>query len=158
MRPATYGWPHCLVTKLPYGICVTDLRQATQRLRRAAQTGELAALCRRHGITLLVLFGSAGKGAIDPHDLDLALESEYDSVDLLGFLDEVSEIAGTSKIDLMNLRRAGPVARERALVGTVPLVEAQTGAFARAQLAAIMERLDTDWLRRMELELLANGR
>lgn len=47
------------------------------------------------------------------------------------------------------------MARERALVGGEPLVEQTAGSFARAQLAAIMERMDTAWLRRLDLELMA---
>lgn len=137
---------------------MTDPRQALERLRHAADNGDLAALCQRHGITLLVVFGSAIRPDAVPHDLDLALRFETDSPDVLGFLDEVSALAGTSQIDLMDLNRAGPVARERALVAGAPLVEDKAGSFARAQLAAIMERLDTDWLRRMELDLMANGR
>ncbi len=48
----------------------------------------------------------------------------------------------------MVLNRAGPVARERALVGGRPLYQHQPDDFANAQIAAIMERLDTAWLRR----------
>jgi predicted nucleotidyltransferase len=125
------------------------------RLRRAAEAGDLTAACRRHGVTLLVAFGSVLRQPGVPRDLDLAARFAADPPDVLGFLDEISTFAGTSAIDLMDLGRAGPVARERALVGAAPLVEDHAGAFARAQLAAIMERLDTDWLRRMDLDLMA---
>lgn len=118
--------------------------------------GDLGAACRRHGVTLLVAFGSAVRSSGVPRDLDLAATFEREPPDVLGFLDEMSTVADTSAIDLMDLGRAGPVARERALVGGIPLVEEHAGTFARTQLAAIMERLDTDWLRRMDLELLAD--
>jgi predicted nucleotidyltransferase len=137
---------------------MTDPRQALDRLRHAAQAGELGVVCQRFGVVLLVAFGSTVHGSAEPRDLDLAMSYETGSPDLLGFLDEVSTLAGTSQIDLMDLRRAGPVAREKALVGGEPLVEQTPGSFSRTQLAAIMERLDTDWLRRMELDLLAHGR
>lgn len=104
------------------------------------------------------MFGSAIRPDSHPRDLDLAFRSDGGSPDVLGFLDELSAVAGTSQIDLMDLNRAGPVARERALVGGQPLVEDESGSFSRAQLAAIMERMDTDWLRRMELDLMADGR
>ena len=55
----------------------------------------------------------------------------------------------------MVLNRAGPVARERALVGGIPLYEGVSGAFATAQMAAVLERMDTDHLRRLDLELMA---
>ncbi len=47
------------------------------------------------------------------------------------------------------------MARERALVEVDPLYERSPGDFANAQIAAIMERLDTDWLRRLDLELMS---
>jgi hypothetical protein len=106
-------------------------------------------------VGLLVAFGSAVRPGTVPRDLDLAVRFASDAPDVLGFLDEVGTLAGTSQIDLMNLGAAGPVARERALVGGAPLFEESTGAFARAQLAAIMERMDTAWLRRLDLELMA---
>lgn len=75
--------------------------------------------------------------------------------DVLPFLGRLTELAGTSAIDLMDLSAAGPVAREQALVGGVPLIEEGPGSFARAQLAAMLERMDTAWLRRLDLELMA---
>jgi hypothetical protein len=41
------------------------------------------------------------------------------------------------------------------MVGGRPLYQARPGAFANEQIAAIMERLDTDEFRRLELELMA---
>lgn len=54
----------------------------------------------------------------------------------------------------MVLDDAGPLARERALVGARVLFQGGPGEFANAQIAAVMERLDTDWLRALELDLL----
>lgn len=51
-------------------------------------------------------------------------------------LDAVSELAGIDTVDLMVLNRAGPVARERALVGCLLLYEGRAGVFANAQIAA----------------------
>lgn len=133
---------------------MADLRQAFERLRSAAASGELGALCRRYGVPLLVAFGSVVRPTGTPNDVDLAAYLDRDA-DVLGFLDEMAELAGTSQLDLMNLALAGPVAREKALVGGVPLVEETTGTFARARLAAIMERMDTAWLRRLDLELMS---
>ena len=56
---------------------------------------------------------------------------------------------------LMILNQAGPVARERALVKGRPLYVRRSGDFANAQIGAIMERLETDWMRRLELEQMA---
>ncbi|MGH3747382.1 MAG: hypothetical protein ACRDT8_08310 [Micromonosporaceae bacterium] len=105
---------------------------------------------------MLVVFGSVlHPSGSSPQDVDLAVRWLSGDHDTLGFLDQLSEVASTSRLDLMDLASAGPVARERALVGGEPLVEESAGAFAQAQLAAIMERMDTAWLRRLDLELLA---
>jgi hypothetical protein len=45
--------------------------------------------------------------------------------------------------------------RECALVGAVALYEAEAGDYARARMAAMLERMDTEWLRRLDLELMA---
>lgn len=99
-------------------------------------------------------FGSVLRPTGVPHDV-LAVRWAGQDIDVLGLLDELVELAGSSQLDLMDLASAGPVARERALVGGVPLVEDSPGSFARAQLAAMMERMDTAWLRRLDLELMA---
>jgi len=139
-----------------YGEAVDAVRGAVRRLTEAAETSELEQFCRRHGVELLVLFGSAVRGGSDPADLDVAYRfSPSSSSDVLGLLDDLSTLAGSSALDLLDLRRAGPVARERALVGSLPLYEAERGLFARAQMAAIGERMDTAWLRELDLDLMA---
>ena len=125
-----------------------------ERLRAAARSGALQALTRRYGVSLLVAFGSAVRPEGEPNDLDLAVRFGAELRDVLGFLDALATLAGTDRIDLMDLAGAGPVARERALVGGDCLVEAERGEFARTQLAAMMERMDTDWLRRLDLDLM----
>lgn len=75
--------------------------------------------------------------------------------DVLAVLDELAGLTGSDDVDLLVLDDAGPVARERALVGSIALFESRPGAYAEAQMAAICERMDTDWLRRLDLELLA---
>jgi hypothetical protein len=61
-----------------------------------------------------------------------------------------------ANIDVVHLNPAGPVLRERALVGSVVLDESEPGAWASASTAAMQDRMDTDWLRRMNLDLLAD--
>jgi hypothetical protein len=68
------------------------------------------------------------------------------------------ELTGVGGIDLAHLNRAGPVLRERALVGAVPLFESAPGRYAAAQTAAIGEWIETDDMRRLDLELLADYR
>jgi len=104
----------------------------------------------------MTAFGSTARGETDARDLDLAVAFEPGHhVDLLGLLADVVDLVGTDAVDLMQLDRAGPVAREQALVAAVPLFESEDGAFARLQMAAMLERMDTDWLRRLDLDLLA---
>lgn len=136
---------------------VVNPEAALVRLREAAMAGELDDLCARHGVRLLVAFGSAAHPAGRPAgDLDLAVAFDRDSPgDVVALIDDLSTVAQTGAVDVMDLDRAGPVARERALVGTVPLFEREPGEFARAQMAAMLERMDTAWLRRLDLEAMS---
>ena len=113
-------------------------------------------MCTQLGIQLLVLFGSAARASTDPRDVDVAVRFRKDTAaDLLGLLDALHALTGFEGYDVLDLARAGPVARERALVGCRLLYQARAGLFARAQIGAIMQRLDTDEMRRVELALLA---
>lgn len=126
------------------------------RLRAAAASGELDTLCARHGVRLLTVFGSAGRDEPGARDLDIGVFFE-DGVkaDILGLIDDLTGLTKVDAIDLAHLNRAGPVLREHALVGSVPLYEHAEGQFFSAQSAAIGERIDTDPMRRFQLELLA---
>ena len=133
-----------------------DPREGLERLRRLARSGELDALCERRGIVLLSVFGSATRPEGQPADLDVAVAFDRAAdPDLVGLTNELIEVTGVEALDLMDLRRAGHIARERALVGAVGLFEAAPGGFARAQMAAATSRMDTDWLRRLDLKLMA---
>lgn len=125
------------------------------RLTTMSGSGELAALCRAQGIALLAVFGSVLVGEDGAHDLDLAVRFETEAPDVLGVLEQFARRGVSVHVDLMVLNHAGAVARERALVDGRPLFQLRSGEFAVAQLAAIMERLDTDWLRALDLELMA---
>jgi predicted nucleotidyltransferase len=129
------------------------------RLRAAAASGELDALCARHGVRVLTVFGSAARGEPAARDLDVAVLSEpgapFDPVALVA---DLVDLTGVQEVDLAHLNRAGPVLRERALVGVVPLFENAPGRFAAAQTAAIGERIETDEMRRLDLKLLATRR
>lgn len=126
------------------------------RLRAGAESGELDALCRRHRIRVLTVFGSASRGAASARDLDVGVLLEpgavIDYLSLIRDLDTLTE----ADVDVVHLNPAGPVLRERALVGSVVLDESEPGAWASASTAAMLERMDTAWLRRLDLELLAD--
>ncbi|MGH3327715.1 MAG: hypothetical protein ACRDPT_07990 [Streptomycetales bacterium] len=136
----------------------TDPRAGLRRLLDAADSGELGTLGRARGVRLLVAFGSVSvtDPSARPRDLDIAVAfGQGTRGDLLDLLADLVRASGAEDVDLMDLGRAGPVARERALVGTVPLYEGEPGAFAKAQMAAILERMETEPLRRLDLELMA---
>lgn len=125
------------------------------RLERAAESGGIDALCTRHGVRLLTVFGSTSRREACPHDLDVGVLFEHGTrPDVLGLIADLTELAGT-EIDLAHLNRAGPVLRERALLGAIGLFESERGALATAATAALGERIDTDASRRRDLELLA---
>jgi predicted nucleotidyltransferase len=135
---------------------IHDPRHGLERLRRLASRGGLDDLCQRHGVLLMSVFGSAVSPEGHPRDLDIAVAfAPAADHDLLGMTDELVQLAGVEVVDVMELTRAGPLARERALVGSVALYESEQGAFARAQMAAAAHRMETDWLRRLDLELIA---
>lgn len=131
-------------------------RQAVRRLCAAVKSDDLDELCARSGVELLVLFGSARRVDSDPDDVDLAVRFQRDaSHDVLGLLDHLYRLTGYEDFDVLDLGRAGPLARERALVGAQVLHEANPGRFASEQIAAIMERIDTGEMRRAELALMS---
>ena len=129
-----------------------DPRQALAVLREAAQDGRLDALCEAHDVRVLTVFGSALRATGSACDLDVAVRFEWGHAgDLLALIDALTVLTGTDLLDVMVLDRAGPVARERALVGCLPLYESSPGACAREQVAAVGERMDTAWLRALDL-------
>lgn len=126
------------------------------RLQAAAESGELDELSARHRVRILTVFGSAARGETNARDLDIGVMFEPDAdVDLLAVINDLIDLTRTDAVDLVHLNRGGPVIRERALVGSIALYESEPGALASAQMSAIGERIDTDEMRRLDLELLA---
>lgn len=135
---------------------VSTPAEGLARLLRAAETGELDALCARHGVRVMSVFGSAGRGEPGARDLDIGVLAEPGvTLDLLALIADLTTLTRVDAIDLAHLNRAGPVLRERALVGAVPLFESVEGAYFDAQTLAMAERAETDYMRRLNLELMA---
>lgn len=134
---------------------MSDPWSALRRLREAH--AEVADTCRSKGVILLTAFGSAATGAKSPRDLDLGVLFSRDlrSPDVLGLIDGLAQIAVSNDLDVMDLGRAGPVGRERALVGAQVLFEATPGIHARETVAACLDRMDTQWLREAGLRAMA---
>ncbi|WP_028938045.1 nucleotidyltransferase family protein [Pseudonocardia spinosispora] len=134
-----------------------DPHEGFARLRAAAESGELDGLCRERHIRVLTVFGSAARGEESPRDLDIGVLSEFDEgFDILAVVDDFIHLTGMDNIDVVHLNRGGPVIRERALgADSFGLYESEPAALANAQMAAIAERVETDPMRKLNLELLA---
>lgn len=136
--------------------CVSTPQEGLAALQAAAESGELDELCARHRVRVLTVFGSTARGEPNPRDLDIGVLFEPDAnPDYLAIIGDLTELTKVEAIDFVHLNRGGPVIRERALVGSVELFESKPGALASAQVAAVLERMDTDWMRRLDLELMA---
>ncbi len=139
-------------------------RATLDRLLAEPSRRQLGRICTDFDIECLAAFGSAvdDDRAADAHDLDIAFTRRFKkrahSVDLLALLDRLVVLSGCAHIDLLDLDRASPVARAEALLDGYPLFEAEDGVFALLQMRAFSEREDTAWLRRLQLDLLANQR
>jgi hypothetical protein len=134
-----------------------DARSAFRTLVEAANDGQLDELCDRLGVRLLGAFGSATKdapeGALsEPGDLDIAVGFRGPRREL-ELIDGLVVLTGYERIDLVDVDAANPVARAEAFVG-VPLYQDADGVFATEQMAALAERRDTEWLRRLDLRAL----
>ncbi len=82
-------------------------------------SGDLAPICRRHGIRRLAVFGSRLKGTARPDsDLDLLVEFEPDRVPgllgLSGIELELTEMLGV-KVDLRTAQELSPYFRDEVM-------------------------------------------
>jgi predicted nucleotidyltransferase len=85
----------------------------------------LAALCRRHDVRVLELFGSAAKGDDRPDsDLDLIVdfEGEKSLFDLIGLELELKEFFGRD-VDLLTEPAISPYLRDRILASASVIYE-----------------------------------
>lgn len=101
-------------------------------------------------LQLLVLFGSAVKGRrASARDIDLAVQCDGPA-DLDALYLAVAPRLGTDRVDLVDLRRAGPLlAFEVARAGRL-LFERQPGTFRQFQSFASRRYCDTEKLRRAQ--------
>lgn len=129
----------------------TTPREALAALRAPAVAAELAA---RHGLDLVVVFGSSVWSSGEPRDLDLAVRAPR-GLDALALLQDLYELTGLEAVDVLDLRRAGAVAAFEALEHGLLLHEARPGLFAEAHITAWSICADEAWLRRRQLQALA---
>jgi predicted nucleotidyltransferase len=135
---------------------VASPAEGLARLRAAAESGELDAFCRKHHVRILTVFGSTARGEARPRDLDIGIMTDPDTdFDALAAINDLIDLTRFQDVDIAHLNRGGPLIRERALVGSILMYEGKAGAFMDAQTVAVAERIETDWARRLDLELLA---
>ena len=100
------------------------------------------------GLRLLVLFGSAALGrARSESDIDLAVQCDG-LADLDAFYLALAPRLGTDRLDLIDLRRAGPLLGMAVARTGRPLFEREPGAFREFQSLASRRYCDADKLRR----------
>lgn len=134
------------------------IEEALERLVAAADDGRLDVVARRHGLALVTVFGSAAREVRTAHDLDVAvLFSRRAAGAELAVLEDLVDLSGTERVDLMVMDDAGPVARFNGLAGAQPLWQDAPGRWGTTQMAAASEVFDTEWLRRAALERMAAG-
>ena len=121
-----------------------------------SRTGELDGFCARHHVDLLLVHGSVLDPEASAADLDVALWPPPDgNFDLLAFLTDLIDVVRYGEVDVMDLSRAGVVARGLALGLGEPLYERTGGLFARRQMAALPRLADTAWIRDLGLATMA---
>lgn len=130
---------------------------AAAELRQASADGRLDALCENHGVAVLTIHGSVTRRDPEPNDLDIAVLFNDPQPDIVGLLLALEDLVdGGDLVDVMNLGRAGVVARARGLAhGAEPLYESRPGAFAEAQMAALALEMEFAPLRREQLRVMA---
>jgi hypothetical protein len=74
------------------------------------------------------MFGSASRGQPDARDLDIAVGSHTRTgLDAVAVICALMDLVDSDHVDLLDLDRAGPVARQHALVPGDPLYEYRPG-------------------------------
>jgi hypothetical protein len=130
-------------------------RAALHRLAAACDAGRLDEPLTRHGVEVLTAFGSAVDPAVDdPHDLDVAVWCGGGGpTDLPGLLRVLAD-AADHDVDLAILDTASLVLISDAITGR-PLWEARPGLVAGLQMRFVPQRMDTAWMRELDLARLA---
>ncbi|CAN5295613.1 hypothetical protein BH23ACT9_BH23ACT9_03760 [soil metagenome] len=132
----------------------SDARVALERLIAAAEAGDLSGMLETHDVDLIVAFGSATEAVGPAADLDLAVGCTG-QLDAVGLMESLYAATGFERVDLLDLRPAGIVARGEALGHGRLVFERTPGTFAERQVVALTLMWDTRWLRDLELEQLA---
>lgn len=134
---------------------MTTARTALDRLVKMAEPGNLDRFFSDHGVELMTAFGSATEAQGPANDLDLAVALQP-GADLYGLVADLVGLLQFDHVDVVDLVTADVVLAAEALGVCVPIYEAEPGLYARRQMAALTERMETAYLRRLDLELLSS--
>lgn len=107
----------------------------------------LRPLMRRSDIQLIILFGSTARG--DTHrgsDIDVAILAA-EAFDPISMTNDISGLLGTSRVDVVDLRRASPLLALEALRHGQLLYESRPGNYAAFYSLALRRYVDTAKLR-----------
>ncbi len=119
-------------------------------------TDALRPLMRRPDIQLIILFGSTARG--DTHrgsDIDVAILAA-DAFDPISMTNDVSGFLGTSRVDVVDLRRASPLLALEALRHGRLLYESHPGNYAAFYSLALRRYVDTAKLRVAQQQAIGN--
>ena len=107
---------------------------------------EIARICRRFGISCLILFGSKAKQEICiKDDIDIAVLAEDTNLETdqeIKLFNALLNLFQTDKLDLVVLNRASPLLLKEVAISGKPLYEKKRGVFDSFQIKAIKKYLD----------------
>jgi len=113
---------------------------------------ELANLCQKYNIQLLILHGSYATGnAASKSDIDIGIlgREKFGSDNKLDILNDFSEVFG-EKFDPVFLNGAEPLISYQAAIHGKPLYEETQSVFQRFRLQAVAKYMDSKKFRDME--------
>ena len=110
---------------------------------------QIKQLAEKHGLSLVVLFGSQATGATHPKsDVDIAVLSS-DNFDRSKILDDLGEIFKRDDIEIINIAESSPTMMYVLTRDGKLLYENKIGAFLKWKFYAIRVWIDTAWLRHL---------
>jgi len=106
-------------------------------------------LAEKHGLSLVVLFGSQATGATHPKsDVDIAVLSST-NFDRSKLTDDLTDIFKRDDIEVINMAEASPTMMYVLVRDGKLLYENKIGAFLKWKFYAIRVWIDTAWLRHL---------
>jgi len=117
------------------------------------QKQSIATLARKHGLSLVVLFGSQATGKTHKEsdvDIGVIAGEHFDYREAYAVEGELAPILKRRDAEVVNLRRVSPLLLMRAVQKGKVLHEEHPGTLVRLKVAALRRYVETAPLRRME--------